>query len=238
MVVKVACCGGQLVHSNHPHTSLGHPPAGAPDSCTDGLEYPDRLQRVLGAAGYEVVNFGAASCFVCPANEAAAGPKDPTVVYQKTAAAQECLDFEPDIVVLGPFGKHDALSPSGWGTAEEKLGYERAPNFTADDWAAGLQEMAAHLGARGATVVLALPVPFPSGSTTHALATSAVPATRSAAATGGLAVVDTYTPFAGNAAVFPDADHLNNAGTDLLAEAVAATVKEVVGLAGRWRQKL
>eukprot|EP01045_Picozoa_sp_COSAG04_P038373 COSAG04_NODE_10255_length_792_cov_1.109668_1_plen_27_part_10 len=26
MVLKVACCGGQLVHSNHPHTSLGHPP--------------------------------------------------------------------------------------------------------------------------------------------------------------------------------------------------------------------
>lgn len=237
MVVKIACCGGQLVHSNHPHTSLGHP-AASPSESTDGFEYPDRLQRILGTTGYQVANFGAASCFVCPANEAATGPKDATVVYQKTEAAQQCLDFEPDIIVLGPFGKHDALSPSGWGTTEEKLGYERAPNFSSDEWAAGLQQMAAHLGERGATIVLALPVPFPSGSAAHALATTGVPATKAAAKALGAVVADTYTPFVGNAAVFPDADHLDNPGTDLLAAAVAEAVQQVVGLAGRWRQKL
>ena len=36
MVIKVACCGGQLVHSNHSHTALG-----------DGVEYPERLQVSL-----------------------------------------------------------------------------------------------------------------------------------------------------------------------------------------------
>jgi hypothetical protein len=224
MVIKVACCGGQLVHSNHPHTSLGHPPADPSDS-TDGLEYPDRLQRTLGE-GYLVANFGAAACFVCAANDAA--EEGPTVVYQKTTEASECLAFGPDIVVLGPFGKHDALAPGEHGD------YERAPTFTADDWATGMQEMAAQLGATGATIVLALPVPFPSGSTTHALATTAVPATKTAAALSSLVVADTYTPFAGNSSVFPDADHLDNTGTDLLTEAIAETVKAVaVGLAAK-----
>ena len=222
MVIKVACCGGQLVHSNDPHTSLGHPPADASDS-TDGLEYPDRLQRALGE-GYQVVNFGAPGCYVCPANEAA--DKGPTVVYQKTPAARECLASDPDIVVLGPFGKHDALAPG------ERGKYDAPPTFTADDWAAGMQEMAAYMGAKGATIVLALPVPFPSGSTTHALATTAVPATKAAAAAlGGLTVADTYTPFASNSLVFPDADHLDNRGTDLLTEAIATAVKQVA--AGR-----
>jgi hypothetical protein len=219
MAIKVvACCGGQLVHSNHPHTSLGYPPEDDPES-TDGLEYPDRLQRLLGE-GFDVKNVGAASCFVCPALEAA--EPGSTVVYQKTPQAQQCLDFKPDIIVLGPFGKHDALAPS------EKGGYEGDPTFTAEEWTAGLQEMAAAMAVGGATVLLALPVPFPSGSTTHPLATIAVPATEAAATALGLAVADTATPFLGNAAVFPDADHLTNAGTDLLAEAVAEAVKEAV----------
>jgi hypothetical protein len=47
MVTKVACCGGQLVHSNHPHTALGEGWEAA------GGQYPDRLQTALGA-GYEV----------------------------------------------------------------------------------------------------------------------------------------------------------------------------------------
>ena len=224
MVIKVACCGGQLVHSNHPHTSLGHPPAD-PSTSTDGLEYPERLQRALGE-GYEVVNAGAPACYVSPANEAA--DDGPTVVYHKTAQAAECLAGEPDIVVLGPFGKHDALAPGETGD------YDGPPTFTADEWSAGMQAMAEHLGAAGAAVVLALPVPFPSGSTTHALATTAVAATKAAAAALGLAVVDTYTPFAGNASVFPDADHLDNPGTDLLTDAVAEAVKEAAaGLAAK-----
>ena len=42
MAVKVAWCGAQLVHSNHPHTSLGEVVPGT----TIGLEGPDRLQQV------------------------------------------------------------------------------------------------------------------------------------------------------------------------------------------------
>ena len=60
------------------------------------------------------------------------------------------------------------------------------------------------------------------------VATIAVPATEAAATALGLAVADTATPFLGNTDVFPDADHLTNAGTDLLAEAVAEAVKEAV----------
>ena len=45
MVIKVAWCGAQLVHSNHSHTSLGEVVPGT----TKGLEGPDRLQQVRAA---------------------------------------------------------------------------------------------------------------------------------------------------------------------------------------------
>ena len=70
---------------------------------------------------------------VCAKNEAAAGPnlKSPPVVYQKTPAAAECAAFEPDIIVLGPFGKHDAMSPIGWGKeAQKNGGYDNPAPFT------------------------------------------------------------------------------------------------------------
>jgi hypothetical protein len=39
------------------------------------------------------------------------GPLHPWQVYSETAEAAQCVAFGPDVVVLGPFGKHDALGP-------------------------------------------------------------------------------------------------------------------------------
>ena len=88
-------------------------------------------------------NFGSATCLVCAINADNAGPnlKTPPQQYHKTPEAADCVAYAPDIVVLGPFGKHDALSPVGWGDTKPKVTYDSPPTFTADDWKTGLGEM-------------------------------------------------------------------------------------------------
>ncbi len=165
---------------------------------------------------------------VCATYEAAAGPnlKSPPVVYQKTPAAAECAVFEPDIIVLGPFGKHDAMSPIGWGKeAQKNGGYDRPAPFTAEEWRSDLGAMAAALTASGARLLLTLPVPFPSGCTEHAVATVCLPATQQLAADLDVPMVDLFTPFAGKGDSFPDADHLDNPATDVMTAAVAEQVR-------------
>ena len=93
---KVACCGEHTTHSSHP--------AFLP-------EYPGRVGELLGA-DYEVENFGFATAVVTaavgdPAKEGGGKAR----VYSETEEAAACAAFAPDIIVLGPFGKHDALGP-------------------------------------------------------------------------------------------------------------------------------
>ena len=72
-------------------------------------------------------------------------------MYQKTPAAEECAAFEPDIIVLGPFG---------WGKeAQKNGGYDNPAPFTAQQWRSDLGAMAAALTASGARLLLTLPVP-------------------------------------------------------------------------------
>lgn len=142
-------------------------------------------------------------------------------------AAAECLAFKPDIVVLGPFGKHDALSPIGWGNERPKVTYDSLPKFQEDDYYSGLHEMA-HALTRGSstTLILALPVPFPSGSTEHAVAKLCLPATKRLAEDLHVLTADLYTPFTNAPGCFPDNDHLDNPATDTMVEIVAQAVRD------------
>ena len=134
--------------------------------------------------------------------------------------------FRPDIIVLGPFGKHDALSPIGWGNERPKVTYDTPPQFQEEDYFNGLREMAHALTqGSGATLILALPVPFPSGSTEHTVAKLCLPATKRLAEDLGALTADLFTPFAGTPGCFPDADHLDNSATDTMTEIVAQAVR-------------
>ena len=185
--------------------------------------------QLLGDS-FEVKNFGSATCLVCSVNAETAGPKlkTPPQLYHLTPEAADCVAYEPDIVVLGPFGKHDALSPIGWGDAKPRPSYNSPPTFTEDDWKLGLHDMSVFLTSKGAKLVLALPVPFPSGSTSHTGAKICLPGTIAIAEELGAGIADLYTPFAGKPDCFPDADHLTNEATDTMTHVVAAAVKHAV----------
>jgi hypothetical protein len=131
--VRIACCGGQLVKSAHPETSLG-----------SDAEFPERLQQRLGER-YEVGNFGYASAYVCSVCVDAAGPGmpewAPSLLWHKSPPAAACAEFLPDVILLGPFGKHDCLAPFGWLDRMDEESYDRAPLFTQENWEAGLREM-------------------------------------------------------------------------------------------------
>jgi hypothetical protein len=99
LMTRVACCGEHTTHSGHP--------AFLP-------EYPARVAASLGAAGkeYAVSNFGFPTAVV---TEAVSRPAEAgggkARLYSETEPARLCAAWRPDVVVLGPFGKHDALGP-------------------------------------------------------------------------------------------------------------------------------
>ena len=92
------------------------------------------------------------------------------------AAPQASLAFEPDVVILGPFGKHDSLAPyppriprswrkRGFRPSKEQLAewtaenYDTiAPTFDAAMFAEQLKALCAVYMSAGAHVILALPV--------------------------------------------------------------------------------
>ena len=93
-------------------------------------------------------------------------------------------------------------------------------------WISQVQELTAqHPAAR---IVLLQPVPFPSGSTAHAVATLALPATLAVAAELGLATIDLFTPFCDQGDAFPDADHLNSEATEVFTDVVLRELQPVL----------
>lgn len=58
--------------------------------------------------GHTVKNFGFPTAVVCSKNAPdVQGGK--AKQYLDTDEAKECSEWQPDVVILGPFGKHDAL---------------------------------------------------------------------------------------------------------------------------------
>ena len=144
--------------------------------------------------------------------------------YMDTDEAAACAEWKPDIVVLGPFGKHDALGqyPPPKGGAR----YDAPASFTTEEYYAELKELVAWAQGFGAKLVaLALPVPFPFGSKDHAGAQIVRPATAKLAADLGLPVIDLFSPFADRKEAFTDADHLEDKEIDLMAETTASALR-------------
>jgi hypothetical protein len=210
--MKVACCGEHTTHSAG--WKQGSPP-----------EYPARVDALLGA-GFEVGNFGFATAVVTSivsdmAKAGKDGKQGKARVYNETEEAAACVAFRPDVVVLGPFGKHDALGPFS-----THNNYDDAPLFSPAEYTTGLRALVrwATETAHAKRVILALPIPYPYGSTDATTSTIVLPCTLELAAELGLETIDTHAPFAGREEAFTDPDHLTDPDIDLLAETVAAAV--------------
>lgn len=87
--MRVACCGEHTTHSGHPEFLP---------------EYPGRVDALLGSE-VDVQNFGFAMATACRKNAPAGGK---TTFFADTAEAAQCVEFKPDVIVLGP----SAPSPS------------------------------------------------------------------------------------------------------------------------------
>ena len=95
------------------------------------------LERVA-KMGHSVENFGFPTAVVCSKNAPdVEGGK--AKQYLDTDEAKACAEWQPDIVVLGPFGKHDALGqyPPPPGGAR----YDEPPTFSEEEFYTELKEM-------------------------------------------------------------------------------------------------
>src|SRR5690242_19227511 len=88
--IKVACAGEHTTNSVY---------------IADQDEYPAQLQALLGP-GYQVMNFGYPRATVQTENITFPNAQ-PLAQTMEFAAS---LAFGPDIVVLGPFGRHDSAA--------------------------------------------------------------------------------------------------------------------------------
>jgi hypothetical protein len=202
MMMRVACCGEHTTHSGHPEFLP---------------EYPGRVAALLGS-DVDVQNFGFPMATACRKNAPAGGK---TTFFVDTAEAAQCVVFRPNVIVLGPFGKQDTLGPF---RSDDVYGDQPWQLFSQDEYAGGLKELCEWALGTGATVLLALPIPFPFGSAAHSCASVIVSATQAVAKELSLSTIDLYSSFENQADKFTDADHLTDAAIDLLASSVAAAV--------------
>jgi uncharacterized membrane protein YgcG len=206
-VIKVAVIGPQHVHSHQ---------------LTRDKEYPAMLQTLLGAE-FMVGNFGD-----CCATILQGYPKQKeTHPYLESGEAypavggmnfKDSVKFMPDIVVIGPWGKHDTEIAD-----QLYKGTLDAAKLQAD-----FDELVTtyqKLPSKPQVIVLTpIPIPFgmPVGVTTMIL----LPAIKAVAAKYNLPVVDVYPAFLNHKELFKDETHItNDAGLHTLADMVFAVMK-------------
>ena len=187
--IKVACVGPQHVHSHQ----LDYP-----------QEYPAMLQKLLGAA-YQVENFGDCCATVLqgyprqrethPYLEG--GEKYPAVGGKNF---NDSIKFMPDIVVIGPWGKHDTeianqLYKGVLDRAKLEKDYE--------------QLLRTYLDLPSKPKVFVMPViPIPTGKPDGVATSVMQPAFLAVAAKMPVTVVDVYPAFLNKPEMFKDATHV------------------------------
>lgn len=194
-VVKVACAGEHSTNSVH---------------VDDADEYPPRLQALLGA-GYQVMNFGFPRATVQTENITFPN----AMPYLQTMEFMASLAFAPDVVVLGPFGRHDSAA-----NYADSAAIDRA-RFTA-----GLEAIVRAYQAlpHQPTIYLALPIPFPFGTGEGVMSAVVLPATRDVAQRLNLPVIDHWNVFLGKRELFADPDHFTPDGIQRMAQVVQAAI--------------
>ena len=170
--------------------------------------YPAQLGRMLGP-GWEVRNFGVSGTTLLRTGDAP---------YTKTPQFQEAKRFAPDVVVL-MLGTNDS-KPQNW---------KRKGRFIAD--ATDLIETFRNLPSHP-TVWLCKPVPvFPErwGISNAVVLHEVIPHLDAVISRSEAAGIDCYTSLAAHPEHFPDKVHPNAAGATIIAETVAAALRQPAG---------
>jgi hypothetical protein len=194
-VIKVACGGEHSTNSVH---------------VDDADEYPPRLQALLGPA-YQVMNFGFPRATVQTENLTFPN----AMPFVQTMEFMASLAFAPDVVVLGPFGRHDSAA-----------NYADPAAIDRQKFTAGLEAIVRAYQAlpRKPTIYLALPIPFPFGTGEGVMSAVVLPATRDVAQRLGLPVIDHWSVFLGKRELFADPDHFTPDGIQRMAQVVQAAI--------------
>jgi hypothetical protein len=218
--LKIACVGEQTTHS---------------DQLQRSVEYPARLQTMLGAA-YNVTNFGdccatvlygypvqgethpylSGEMGVTPLN-ANGMPVTPGYQLGVNPSFMQSIPFAPDIVVIGSWGKHDTEIANSL-----YAGVLDPTKFQADYE----QLVTTYLNlSNKPTVYVSTPVPIPSGAPQGVTTTVILPTVQNVAAKYHLPIVPLYPAFLNRPDLFKDSTHVSDdAGLTTIADTVYAAL--------------
>jgi hypothetical protein len=210
-VVKVACVGPQHVHSHQ---------------LDRRAEYPAMLQAKLGA-GYQVGNFGDCCATVSrgyPRQRETHPYLEGGESYGEPMNFKDSIAFKPNVVVIGPWGKHDReIAMMLYGGKLDPV------KFEADYDALVTTYLNQPTKPR---VILLTTIPIPFGMAGNLVTDVMLPAIKNVAARYKLPLVDLHTPFLNKRELFKDDTHVTNgAGLALITEAVHTAIKASDGTA-------
>jgi hypothetical protein len=207
--LKVACVGEHTTHSNLYLDDREQQPPGE-------QEYPMKLQALLGS-GYEVRNFGD-----CCASVTQGYPYSETHPYLTGANFKNSVNFAPDIVVIGSWGRHD------WGLSAKTA----LPGFSFPKFQAGYEEIVKRYMALPShpKIYCSLPIPIlwgQDGPDNGYKTSPAADAIKAVATKYNLPIVDLYSAFLGHKEYYREAplkddegEHTNDAGMQRTAQLV------------------
>lgn len=212
--LKVSCVGEHTTHSDLYSNNREQQPVGM-------QEYPMVLQPLLGS-GYDVRNHGD-----CCASVVQGYPSSETHPYVNGSNYKNSINFTPDIVVIGSWGRHD------WGLSRQTAAQVFSfPKFQTDyeDLVKRYVNLPNHPKIYCSTPI---PILFGEDGPDNGFKTSpAADAVKMVAAKYNLPIIDLFNGFLGHKEYFrsgkdkdPEGEHLNDAGIKKLAEMVAAALK-------------
>src|SRR5438045_2287326 len=200
--IRVACVGEHTVHS---------------DKLQRSQEWPKMMGDKLGP-GYDVQNFGDCCASVLldypvqHANHPYIKPYD-RPAYKP--GFHESIAFMPEVVIIGPWGKHD------WEMSDILYNGVLPPDKFLADYDT-LVKTYLDLPNKP-KVFVSLPIPFPMGTPKVGLIDTILAATQTVASKYHLPVIDLYHPFLGHPELFKDITHIDdNTGQHKIAEVVQA----------------
>jgi hypothetical protein len=222
--IKVACVGDNMTHSDQFSNDRENQPPGM-------QEYPRKLQDLMGS-GYDVRNFGD-----CCASVIGGYASSETHPYVSGSNYKNAVALLPDIVLIGPWGRHD------WG----KSAMTALAAFSVPAFQTGYEDIINKfqaLSSKPKIIVSNLvPLPFGNDGPDGMMNLKTSPqrdVILALAAKYNLQVVDTFTAFSGAAAaplfIQPptkdsDGEHTSDMGSTKLAQMFAEALKGTSGSA-------
>lgn len=208
--IRIACVGEATTHSAHRENDPEYPElmgqfldddfekdTSEPNPMSGGMLYGE-------GSSYRVGNFGVpkGSALIHPDNDTAES-------MLNSAQLPRAEQFEPDLVVVGPFGPHEP--------------YAEVPisNFAAD-----YRQLIEHIQSFSSSPALLICSPIPRDAVDNNTERRQIrDATLQVAADMGIEVIDLWDEFLGRPEEFADQNHLNLTGRQHMAQVIAQAVE-------------